>query len=179
MTPKYILNIGLAVESRDAVLPEGEVVLALDAAGIQIVGDHRVVPSDTEPTFVAEVRVPYATNLEPLLYALSVRLLQECIAVFNTATHEGQLYGPRAADWGPFNPEYFFLPSGRRMSEDMPQDGYCVLRTTIAPDLHPGAIGRVLQHLGSIARVDFGDGPVFVAASEIEPLEYSVMEDEA
>ena len=72
MTPKYILNIGLAVESRDAVLPEGEVVLALDAAGIQIIGDHRVVPSDTEPTFVAEMRVPYATNLEPLLYALSV-----------------------------------------------------------------------------------------------------------
>jgi hypothetical protein len=28
----------------------------------------------------------------------------------------GVLYGPKAEEWGPFNPEFFYLPDGTKLS---------------------------------------------------------------
>ena len=45
---------------------------------------------------------------------LSAALRQEAIAQFDG--EQGGLYGPQAEKWGDFNPEFFIMPDGRRMS---------------------------------------------------------------
>jgi hypothetical protein len=62
-----------------------------------------VAQSNTEPTLV--VSIPGYQMKGSDLYQLSLDLKQDCIAVrdFNG----GRLVGPRASEWGPFNPQYF------------------------------------------------------------------------
>jgi hypothetical protein len=116
---KLILNIGLDVIS------------------------HKVVQSDTEPTLVVEAIVAdnfslehgcyqtadnfslehgcYQTadnfSLEHGCYQTAVELRQDCIAFYVPLWRYGQLVGPRAAAWGEFNPEFFILPSGKRLAQ--------------------------------------------------------------
>lgn len=113
----FILNIGLNRASGGTLTPK-LARLALLTNGFLIVNDA-VLESDTEPTLVAEVINPGASPiiLLQLLRRVVEALGQDCIAVYRERTRGGALIGPRAAEWGPFNPEYFLLLDGRRLAE--------------------------------------------------------------
>lgn len=117
MEAKLILNIGLNRASGGTITAD----LArrtLLANEFSIVRDA-VLESDTEPTLVAEVTI---RNTSPFIFLQLLRrvaeeLDQDCIAVYRELTGGGSLIGPRAAEWGPFNPEFFLLLDGRRLSD--------------------------------------------------------------
>ena len=113
---KFIVNIGL--NTTDGAITVEEARTTLRAYGFSILREA-LLESDTEPTLVAEVATGFATALTvlQLLYKVSEELKQDCIAVYRELTGGGALIGPRAAEWGPFNPEYFLLLDGRRLSE--------------------------------------------------------------
>ena len=117
MEAKLILNIGLNRASGGAI-PAEQARQTLAANEFLIVRDA-VLESDTEPTLVAEVT---SLNSSPFIFLQRLRrvaeeLDQDCIAVYRELTGAGSLIGPRAAEWGPFNPEFFLLLDGRRLSE--------------------------------------------------------------
>ena len=64
--------------------------------------DIAVKHSATEPTVV--IRFERAVDS---LNKLATALDQDCIAVFDEATQEGELFGELADKWAPFNPKYF------------------------------------------------------------------------
>lgn len=91
-------------------------IQAVRAAGFSVYKNKRV-QSDTEPTLVAEVMfMGHLEQLHAKVTALSDLLQQDCIAVYNPITGQGDLIGPRAAEWGPFNPEFFILLDGTRLA---------------------------------------------------------------
>lgn len=98
-----ILNIGLNVGGVEA-LSILEVFKAVRKAGGEILS-HSLQQSTTERTLVLVLpkKLPASRAHE-----LSVVLEQECIA--QLADGIGALHGPKAAEWGPFNPEYFLQP---------------------------------------------------------------------
>ena len=76
--------------------------------------ETRVEPCGNEPTLVVRLRVPIEFIVEGRLaatvYGLAVSLEQDCIAVYyadGARADTGDLIGPRAAEWGEFNPEFF------------------------------------------------------------------------
>ncbi len=113
---KFIINIGL--NTADGAITPEEARERLLANEFSIVRDA-VLESDTEPTLVAEVTTwaAYPFTALQLLYQVAEELNQDCIAVYRVGTLGGALVGPRADAWGPFNPEYFLLLDGRRLSE--------------------------------------------------------------
>lgn len=116
MEATFTLNIGL--NTTDGAITIEEARKTLRAYGFSILREA-LLESDTEPTLVAEVTTGFATTLAvlQLLYQVSEELEQDCIAVYHELTGAGTLIGPRAAEWGPFNPEYFLLLDGRRLAE--------------------------------------------------------------
>lgn len=108
----YILNIGLNIPGTDKALPA---VTALGAVKLML-GEPVTVnlrASDTEATLV--LTYEHAFIPADFLPSLSEMLLQDCIAMMPEGNPAGgQLYGPKAAEWGPFNPAYFILPDGTR-----------------------------------------------------------------
>ena len=61
-----------------------------------------VKQSDTERTLIVDCNTIWGS-----LEVLAVALDQDCIAVRNNKTGDGELIGDKAEAWGPFNPEYF------------------------------------------------------------------------
>lgn len=117
MEVTLIVNIGL--NTADGAIAIEEARKVLRAYGFWILREA-LLESDTEPTLVAEVsnlRAVYPLTILQLLYQVSEELKQDCIAVYCGDTLGGALVGPRADAWGPFNPEYFLLLDGRRLSE--------------------------------------------------------------
>lgn len=125
---QYLLNIGLDKATADTPEAAGynlfmrRVICATDALqghGFKIIRS-RVHQSDTEPTLVALVETGLAhTDITVFTQVtkLSEALGQDCIALYNPASGRGALIGPRAAAWGTFNPEYFFLLDGTRLAQ--------------------------------------------------------------
>ena len=116
MEATFILNIGLNTADGAVTAEQARQVLA---ANEFLITRDAVLESDTEPTLVAEV---ISTAASPfvvlqLLHRVAEELDQDCIAVYRGLTGDGALIGPRAAEWGPFNPEFFLLLDGRRLSE--------------------------------------------------------------
>lgn len=94
------VNIGLDIPG-GGQLTVDEVNAALTAAGVQVQAST-VRQSATEQTLVARLDralTPDEAN------ALSVALKQEAVA--QRVGDVGELYGPKAELWKPFNPEYF------------------------------------------------------------------------
>jgi len=112
----YILNIGLAREG----LPNLQLSRVLDEvrnAGFNIESATRV-ESDTEATVVLTVTNGYSfTPLAIRASNLALELQQDCIALYDPAGARTGLYGPRAAAWGDFNPEFFFMPNRQRLAQ--------------------------------------------------------------
>lgn len=114
---RFLLNIGLNVGATTAISAEvaRQILIAND---LLPVNDGVVHASDTEPTLVIEVQ-PLSRSPSLVLAAfasVAVDLQQDCIAVYRPKTGGGCLVGPKAAEWGPFNPEFFILPNGTRLS---------------------------------------------------------------
>lgn len=117
---EVILNIGLNTNT-------GTPIEAIDAAqavadaGFHVVSTE-VFQSDTEPTLVvrAETRPGAEEPARVLVWRIADVLNQDCIAALipNTVAScsIGFLAGPNAAPWGPFNPEFFILPTGERLA---------------------------------------------------------------
>lgn len=96
-----LVNIGLHVKGADPLTPR-QVVAAISREGI-MVQRYAVRQSASEPTLVAQLHRALTGNEA---YWLAVILDQEAIAQ-QTADGEGQLHGPKAEEWGPFNPDFF------------------------------------------------------------------------
>ena len=109
----HVLNIGLAVEGKKNHKP-AHGLNALKLAGLNVIS-HNVLQSDSEPTLVANVH--HEGNINPHALGVSNALDQDCIGVYNTKTKKGELIGSRAKKWGEFNPDYFFLHNGKRLSD--------------------------------------------------------------
>lgn len=61
-----------------------------------------------EPTLVVSINGAIGSaTLQGVVYGLAEELWQDCIAVFEPETGRGVLVGPKAADWGGFNPDCF------------------------------------------------------------------------
>lgn len=110
---KTILNIGLA--RNDGAPDNGvlHVVVKLNQFGFRLkAGEvHEVTHAlGTERTLVVEVYPRDGIATRAAVYRLSLELAQDCIAVGfvqdGTVT-SGELIGPKAADWGEFDPAYF------------------------------------------------------------------------
>lgn len=112
----FVLNIGLKVGAAQTLA--AHVALEIVKANEFLVGAHKVVESDTESTLVCEVRyLGGPTWASKLLHQIAVDLKQDCIAVYSPKTGGGALIGPNRHAWGQFNPEFFILPDGTRLSE--------------------------------------------------------------
>ena|SRR3984957_17874430 len=98
-----ILNIGLDFEYKGQHYrntPE-RVRKAIKNAKVKIL-ESKVKNSKTEPTLVAILDRALSKNEA---YDLAVELDQEAIAQLDG--NKGDLYGPQADKWKPFNPDYF------------------------------------------------------------------------
>lgn len=113
------LNIGLTSPTGRNEHAHRGIRLALALAHLEeILVDWRVVtvkyvdPEGDlvhEHTLVAQVDFDRARRCERIIpfVRLAEKLDQDCIAVLNESTGEGQLIGPRAYAWGEFNENYF------------------------------------------------------------------------
>lgn len=110
---EVILNIGLAREGNSNI-GQGtvmrEVISLFGAAAFEF--KH----SDTELTCIASVDGVNPGLLRQRVEFLSRLLQQDCIAAWEPKARKGQLIGPRAADWGDFNPTFFIMPGGERLA---------------------------------------------------------------
>lgn len=74
---------------------------------------YAVQQSDSEPTLV--VRTDRLLTPEKV-NTLCFLLRQEAMAQYSHIAKAGWVEGPMSENWGPFNPEYFVLIDGRRLS---------------------------------------------------------------
>lgn len=107
------VNVGLNTPDGRGITAE-DVRVALRDTGVRIVKDA-VHQSDTEETVVAKLN--RALTPEEA-HALAERLHQDAIA--QTVGDAGELHGPKAADWRPFNPAHFVTLEGKRLKEKDP-----------------------------------------------------------
>lgn len=120
-----LLNIGLHVSADNS--PSGQPftlsareALAVIEDALKFDGqpcdiDFRTYVSDTEPTLVLSIPVDLdAATVADAVADLAAFLLQDAIAY--TLDGVGNLVGPNAEQWGPFNPAYFILMDGSRMA---------------------------------------------------------------
>lgn len=122
---EVILNIGLAgvPQEVDNVYSIGRKISAFETAltSVKCLNfkpiSWALVESDTEPTLV--VRATHTGDVKACVNWLAEKLNQDCIAVYIPSKNEGHLYGPRASKWGDFNPEFFFMLDGSRLSGEL------------------------------------------------------------
>lgn len=112
------VNIGLHTNEGGKITPE-EALAALRKHGIDV-NRFAVHQSDTEPTLVADLSRPLTPEEA---HQVSLDLKQEAIA--QHANGQGELYGPGADKWKPFNPDYFLNHEGKSLSNasDQPPEG--------------------------------------------------------
>ena len=107
---RVLVNVGL-VRNTEGFLRGSDVAGAFDDEGFEIV-DSRITLAqgvNDEDTWIGLIETgrgmvaSFAT-----IAAISKRLDQDCIAVANPDHPDcGKLIGPKAKDWGEFNPDYF------------------------------------------------------------------------
>lgn len=103
------VNIGLADPKGGDNLDPAAVLKALREVGAETEVSV-VFSSDTEPTLVVKIKNALTKEQGD---RLSEMLGQEAIAQ-RTDDEQGQLFGPMAEKWGPYNPEYFVTATGDR-----------------------------------------------------------------
>ncbi len=105
-----LINVGLNTNGGVGIT-RTQVEAALRDMDVLVVKGE-VHASNTEPTFAAKI----TRQLTPEeATKLSMVLKQEAIA--QTHNGKGELYGPAKDKWGPFNPEYFLTPDGKKLNE--------------------------------------------------------------
>lgn len=114
MTPA-ILNIGLARnDGAELGIAIHVALLEMRRAGFAFAARPEIAiwTSNTEKTLVIEVD---DIGSDEQIDQLCQRLAQDCIAILPLAGG-GFLAGPKASDWGPFDPAQFILPDGTKLS---------------------------------------------------------------
>jgi len=113
---KYILNIGVDRSASGELWPGGkvtrnDVIMCLRAARFNVLHVEHHLHADRECTHVAVVDSNVLDVFTPL-HAVCHALDQDCIAVarYRDAQFVGELVGPRANEWGKFNPTLFDMP---------------------------------------------------------------------
>lgn len=106
-----LLNIGEDTNNGNGKLSIEKITAALHLAGA-LPTDISTHPSDSELTYVVEV--PRELSQREVS-DLAIVLDQDAIAYYYSG--QGFLAGPRASKWGPFNPDFFLLSDGQRLSE--------------------------------------------------------------
>lgn len=101
-----LLNIGLHIGDGTEKLKPEVVLEALKSRGLNV-KRFEIAQSKTEPTLIAELDRPLS---EVEGKEIAVALRQDAIAQ-SLPGNVGALYGPKAEEWGPFNPEFFLKPS--------------------------------------------------------------------
>ena len=96
-----LVNIGLHVQGADPLTPH-QVVRELFGAGVNVLC-YQVRQSASEPTLVAWIDRALTADEA---FLLAVALKQEAIAQ-QIEDGSGELFGPMADEWGPFNPDFF------------------------------------------------------------------------
>lgn len=104
-----MVNIGLDARGQCVAASAAEAVLRV-IGGANILRST-VRQSDTEPTLIAEIARPLNATAA---YEVARQLGQDAIAQWDG--REGNLYGPAAAAWGPFDPHFFLTLDGRRLA---------------------------------------------------------------
>jgi len=112
-TPRHtVLNIGLMGNDGQPVDKQA----AINAVNRFLTPDdpHYVVhQSDSEATLVVNARLGlWPSSVE----RLCVELRQDCIASMLFPERKGSLQGPKASEWGAFDPALFVLFNGERAS---------------------------------------------------------------
>lgn len=100
-------NIGLNRNDNGGTIAPHRLIETLTRLGVEPQG-LSIKQSATEPTAV------FRTLEKPrdsVVWLACELLHQDCIAIRDDETGEGRLIGPKAEDWGPFNPDYFIAPS--------------------------------------------------------------------
>jgi hypothetical protein len=107
------INFGLVTNKGGDVYPH-EVIETMTNMGLHPAGIC-FAESDTEPTLICEIsREPSPEEAA----ALCERFSQDCFAVYDNVAKKGALLGPKAAEWGDFNPQYFLVNCmGLRLSQ--------------------------------------------------------------
>ena len=121
MNPYYatghvILNIGLVRADNKQPLNPTFVEQYLLHIGLDV-RDFKLFQSNSEPMAVAVIRVLGNPLWNTGLYRIAEFLKQEAIAIYSPDGQRGSLVGPAACRWGPFNPQSFLMPGGKRLSE--------------------------------------------------------------
>ena len=119
------LNIGLLIGRGPEANTVTQTVQAIERTGLMIEA-LRVLPAnaDSEPTVVAQVRVPTAhwgpRTVHETIHGLAVTLGQQAIAAHGYLVGWGRNIGPDAAAWGEFDPTLFQTLAGKPMVERAP-----------------------------------------------------------
>ena len=104
------INIGLKIDATNEIIPASVAQAVVQAAGGIDVLQSRLTQSATEPTLVLRCEIEtqngHAVNHLDAADSIANTLQQDCIAI-RYPDGSGLLRGPRAADWGCFNPDYF------------------------------------------------------------------------
>jgi GGDEF domain-containing protein len=108
---KAILNVGLDIPGGGKLNPE-DVRSSVEKLGVKVLSEN-LHQSDTEMTSVLRLSRPLTKDE---VYQLAVEHKQDAIAQ-RLPNGTGFLAGPKAADWGDYNPEYFKMPNGKSASE--------------------------------------------------------------
>ena len=117
------INIGMHVGDGTERINALQCFNALTSEGVIVSGGYNdvcIAQSDSEPTFVASVTFPDATDW----FVVCAELRQEAIALLVKGEGDafaGTLVGPKAEAWGPFDASMFFTNSGRRLSDVLPR----------------------------------------------------------
>jgi hypothetical protein len=107
-TPATV-NVGLKIGDKASLTP-AQVEKVLKAQGVKIV-KRTVHDSNTEPTVVATLNKALTPKQANTVSAL---LKQDAIAQYTGG--KGEIYGPKAEAWKPFNPDYFLDHEGKPLS---------------------------------------------------------------
>lgn len=112
------INVGLStaeVAGGGMLTPARVRRVLKQVTGLDPLNDTRVT-SQSEPTLVVDLERPLTAEEGD---ALSRELQQEAIAQRNV-DGSGDLFGPQAENWGPYNPEFFMLHDGLNASVEAP-----------------------------------------------------------
>lgn len=118
---KFELNIGLSIKGRrnslaDCTTRARAALAIIRSAGLQYLAERASSeyegPSGicAEEVLVVEVNAPVfggERKVLALAYEIAVAIEQDCVAILDPSSARGHLVGPRAAEWGSFNPEFF------------------------------------------------------------------------
>jgi len=164
------VNIGLDINGGARLTPE-QALEALERIGVKPVRSF-VAQSDSEPTLVVELS--RAMNADEANH-ISTQLQQEAIAQVDE-TGAGDLFGPAADKWKPFNGDYFIRGDGKRLTEQIMEAGDAeAIPGGAPPDPVMDRIDEILRGLGQEKPAMAGGGVVrkivgkLMAASDDAP----------